>query len=107
LRDHIRITQWVLFDAALQRFAYYRTRTNATIAYGVFAVAVAATFALGIDPLLQSSSNTFGGTPIAMIAFLLLTLVAIFLTSRAAKSDAHLAQHYGRQVLAFDTDFGG
>jgi hypothetical protein len=112
LRDRIRITQWMLFDSALMRFAASERRVNAVIAHGVMLVSVMASFALALWPVLRTA---FGdpadyqgrGAAASVALFLVLTLITIVATMRSGRATFHAAQHYARQVLAFDADFGG
>ena len=112
LRDRIRITQWMLFDSALSRFSANERRVNAVIAHGVMLVSVMATLSLALTPPLR---ETFGaGTQAdyraaaaAMAVFLILTIITIAATMRSGKQSHATAQHYARQVLALDEDFGG
>ncbi len=112
LRDRIRITQWMLFDAALSRFLANERRVNAIIAHGVMLVSVMAALCLALQgPLRAALGDPADGSGRAASAslalFLLLTILAIFSTMRSGKESFAAAQHYGRQVLAFDEDFGG
>lgn len=112
LRDHIRITQWMLFDSALARFSANERRVNAVIAHGIMLVSIMGSLALAFNPALRA---LFGdpldpngrATAASLLIFLVMTLVTIVGTMRSGKEAFGVAQHYARQVLAFDTDFGG
>lgn len=112
LRDRIRITQWILFDACLSRFSACERRVNAIIAHGVMLVSVMGALSLALNPafraLVQDPADLAGRAGAAsLFTFLVLTLVAIAGTMRSGKEMFATAQHYARQVLAFDEDFGG
>lgn len=112
LRDRIRISQWILFDSALSRFAFNEQRYRGAVAFGVLSVSVDSMLAVALVPLFAHAlSGQLRGWALANSAglalFLVLALVSIVLTSKSAKAAFRLAQHYGRQVLAFDEDFGG
>jgi hypothetical protein len=112
LRDRIRISQWILFDSVLSRFAFHHRRVNAVISQGVMAVSVMAIFCIAlISPLASLLDGASVGpaetASLATVLFLALVLGVIAVVLRTAKAEFHLAQHYGRQVLTFDSDFGG
>jgi hypothetical protein len=112
LRDRIRITQWILFDTVFTRFTFQQHRVNAAIAYGVLTISGFALVSIAlVVPLsreLQGMSNGRDvAVSLALLIFLVLVLASIVRVSRTAKQTFVLAQHYGRQVLAFDADFGG
>jgi hypothetical protein len=112
LRDRIRITQWMLFDAALSRFLANERRVNAIIAHGVLLVSVQGAFCLALQGPLRAAladpADASGRAASASLAlFLILAILTIFATMRSGRESFAAAQHYGRQVLAFDEDFGG
>lgn len=112
LRDRIRITQWILFDTVFMRFTFQQHRVNAAIAYGILTISgFALVCAALVVPLALGLAGMTGGrdlaVSLALLIFLVLVLVSIVMVSRTAKQTFLLAQHYGRQVLAFDADFGG
>lgn len=114
LRDRIRVSQWILLDAAFTRFAYHERLVQVRIAYGIVVVSASAAAAIALPlPVLgwlafaAPAAQTYDMAANAMLAlFLVLTLVTIAITMRGAKLEFLLAQHYGRQVLSFDDAFG-
>lgn len=118
LRDRIRISQWILFDTALTRFAIaertFKARqvggvlaTSGWAAVSLWVILMAALF-LRPNPYAGYAQNPYDGVFLGALAlFLVLTLASIVLTRREALADLGRAQSLGRQVLAFDTDFGG
>ena len=119
MRDRIRIAQWVLFDTVFTRFCLAERAIAARIAVGVWAVAAAGTLAVwmivGAYGLAQGQARLFAQFDepfgryqiVPLAAFLVMSLVTVILTRKGALADLELAQHYGRQVMAFDRDFGG
>ncbi len=122
LRDRIRISQWVLFDTAFLRFALAEGALRARAAGAVLAVSVWGTAAIwGIlmaavlirpnysyYPLPPATPSPWDGAFLAVaVVFVVVTIFTVFLVRRAAFAEFARAQHYGRQVLAFDEAFGG
>ena len=119
LRDRIRISQWILFDTALTRFAIAERSFKARQVGGVLATsgwAAVTLWLLLLVALFMRPSYYAGGSYQgafdsgflgALGLFLILTLATIMMTRREALADLGRAQSLARQVLAFDADFGG
>lgn len=119
LRDRIRISQWILIDTALTRFAIGERTFQSRQVGGVLATAGWAAVSLWVIlmGLLSLPSPYYGAgtgaSPYEVLVlgslsfFLILTMVSIVLTKRGALGDMARAQSLARQVLAFDADFGG
>lgn len=115
VRDRIRISQWILFDTVFTRFCIAEGTANARAAGGIAGVSLWATASMWVMlsagwfvRVLPSEKPTIAAWNLTTIAALVvLALATMAVTDRRMLADRALAQHYARQVLAFDRDFGG
>lgn len=115
VRDRIRISQWILFDTVFTRFCIARGQVAARRAGGIAGASLWLTAGLWLMlsagwvlRLVPSEEGTFEAWNLTAVSVVVVLVVAtLAVTDRRMLDDRSLAQHYARQVLAFDRDFGG